>query len=333
MAKRIVIAITAIISAYASACGLCSNTSDCPSPQVCSADGVCVELAPNPATECFDGDATITIHVTAPDGITPAGRATILIGGQDLVTDAEGNVVVTLPKGDHQISARRDGFSGSKTIAVCGGRDIDVSIGIKPPPGRIGVVPGSFDSIEDVLRSMGFSSNVGDFVMIDENAIAQPDALFGLDYLFFNCGHFADVNDPQVQANIRDFVERGGKLYTSDWAINVVRALWPEKITGQGPFGNALEDVPGEVLYSDLAEYLGKSTVELNYNLAGWETLTSVSSDTVTMIRGNGGEVGTDPLLIQFAVGEGRVTFTTFHNEAQTTSDMDRILAFLVFTL
>jgi hypothetical protein len=32
------------------------------------------------------------------------------------------------------------------------------------------------------------------------------------------------------------------------------------------------------------------------------------------------------PFVAQFTDGTGRVTYTSFHNEAQTTQDMDRLL-------
>ena len=35
----------------------------------------------------------------------------------------------------------------------------------------------------------------------------------------------------------------------------------------------------------------------------------------------------------QFAVGRGRVTYTSFHNQAQTTADMDTILEHLILSL
>lgn len=50
-------------------------------------------------------------------------------------------------------------------------------------------------------------------------------------------------------------------------------------------------------------------------------------------MQGIYGEVANMPLLFRFEQGEGRVTYTTFHNEAQTTADRDRILSYLVFSL
>src|SRR5688572_18641311 len=104
------------------ACNLCSSTSDCPAPLVCSAEGQCVELLPNPQRECFDGDGRIQLRVTAPDGLTSAGRATVVIDGQVYETDANGELELTLPKGTYTIEASRDNFSGEKTIDVCGDR-------------------------------------------------------------------------------------------------------------------------------------------------------------------------------------------------------------------
>ena len=202
---------------------------------------------------------------------------------------------------------------------------------VKPPPHSIAITPGIYDNIQSVLSTMGFAAAT-DYDIIEADEAALPGALDGYRYYFINCGHDLDPLNAGVQANIRGFVEGGGSLYASDWALDVVLALWPAALTDGGQTG-APELVDATVLDEELEAYLGKNAVSLDYNLGAWWTLVSVGAGTTEMIRGSSGFVSGRPLLVQFEAGDGRVTYTTFHNEAQTTFDMDRILAFLVFTL
>jgi hypothetical protein len=80
-------------------------------------------------------------------------------------------------------------------------------------------------------------------------------------------------------------------------------------------------------LFAFLRRELGLSAGAAQYRKTAAELVRkfpAVSYDYVT---------ATKPYAVQFATGAGRVTYTSFHNEAQATSDMQRLLESMVFGL
>ena len=68
-----------------------------------------------------------------------------------------------------------------------------------------------------------------------------------------------------------------------------------------------------------------------------WAVMDSVASGVNVLMKGpavvDGVTLTDRPYVVQFSSGSGRVTYTSFHNEAQTTADMDVVLEQLLFTL
>jgi len=89
-----------------------------------------------------------------------------------------------------------------------------------------------------------------------------------------------------------------------------------------------------------MASALGSNSATLNYDLDVWVTMQGVSDPSYTLVEGPfqtadwfdyTNEYG--PLAAKMSVGNGRVLFTTFHNESQSTADMDTILQEIIFHL
>lgn len=98
-------------------------------------------------------------------------------------------------------------------------------------------------------------------------------------------------------------------------------------VGGGGPPGL----VPGATVEADfLRDALGSDTVDLFFNLGGWIRVASVTEEVNVLVHANG-----EPMMVQFEPEEdgGRVTYTSFHNHAQATGEMRRILEALVFRL
>jgi hypothetical protein len=88
-----------------------------------------------------------------------------------------------------------------------------------------------------------------------------------------------------------------------------------------------------EVLDEGLQGTLGK-TVELAFNLDGWEAAAFGGDGVTTVLRaGDNGRLkrGT-PLLVRFTHEQGTVFFTSFHNSAIASDTAKKLLRHLVFS-
>ncbi len=187
------------------------------------------------------------------------------------------------------------------------------------------------------------------------------DALWlnGYQIVFFNCGlDDYDLDSPgsaadAAMANLRAFVNDGGSVYASDWANSVVTRAFPGRINffdddgdlSAAKVGMEENGVTAEVVDAAMETALGQTTVSLNFNLPAWVVLDQVSAQAGLRIMAVADVTVVDPytydesphtdapLLVQFNHGLGRVLYTSFHNESQTTSDMQAILNFVVFEL
>jgi hypothetical protein len=194
-----------------------------------------------------------------------------------------------------------------------------------------------------------------------ERFLTDPAWVQTYDIIFFNCGiydsdlEFADASTNAALANLKAFVQGGKSIYVSDWASEVVRLTFPNTINwrgGNGSFGVARVGVENSSLNATvvdgaMATALGKTTVTLNMDLPEWVVMKPVASQPSTLwtfVRadvsvyndpfGFSSSAQNDtPLLVQFQEQAGRVLYTSFHNESQTTADMENILRYVIFVL
>ncbi len=188
--------------------------------------------------------------------------------------------------------------------------------------------------------------------------LGDAEWLAQYDIIFFNCG----VADQYLTAggaaattaltNLQDFVSAGGSVYASDWASEVVRLAFPghvnfygsESTAGAARVGNTNYTQAAEVLDNGLEAALGRSNVTINFNLPYWVVVDKGSTqpqDLHIMVRANvsymngmsNGTLTDSPIIMQFGVGQGRVLYTSAHNEGQNTPDLQDILNYIVFEL
>jgi len=102
--------------------------------------------------------------------------------------------------------------------------------------------------------------------------------------------------------------------------------------------------VTGQILDGVMAGYLGKTSLSITFDKgpqiapesAGPGTFAHIVADFPAHLAfGSDFEPSNVPLLLSYvpSPGAGRVIYTNFHNDAQTTEDMVAILEYLVFTL
>lgn len=94
-----------------------------------------------------------------------------------------------------------------------------------------------------------------------------------------------------------------------------------------GGFGN--EGVRrATVNNASLQQFLGRNTLDVRFDVGGWVEINSTAPDVEVLVSD-----GREPLMVVFNDGEGRVAFTTFHNEDQAAADVQKILQALIFQL
>ncbi len=220
------------------------------------------------------------------------------------------------------------GFFSSTPIAA---QASDVSLQDNPNELSIAVTPVGYDDIGSVLTSMGWT-----FTEIQGDQLSDYEFLAQFDVIFINCP--VDVYDTSspVTDSLERFVREGGTLYASDWAFEYIDTTFPGYIHYlDDPFNGADQSVIADIVDPGLAGFLNSPTVEIEFLLDSWVTIESVSDAVTVYLAGDyrlmdGTSDNDKPLSVSFAYGEGRVVYTSFHNEGQTTEEENKLLSYLV---
>ena len=321
-----------------------------PSPDAC-------ELPPPP-----EGSGTIEGRVCAPDGQTWLADATVYVVRADGTraedtSDGEGRYAVTgVPAGEQTVIVQKGSFTTSFTVTVTEGQTTtipDAQCALDPPDIRVAVVTGSWDSVEDVLDDVGvdpanitiYNGNSGSWVseLLDDYTVLSQ-----YDIVFFNCGvfDFGFSFETQAIANLQQFVANGGSVYASDQAYDIVEKAWPGSIdfygsdtmSGKAEYGQSAQDLTGQIVDSGLAGSLASTTIELHYPLVYWAVIQDVAMNVTVYIRADaplmdGTTLANVPHTVRFLGGQGRVLYTSFHQEANISEQMEQALRILMFEL
>ncbi len=332
------------------------------SPATCEAP---IDPPPPPP----EATGSVSGRVCAPDGTTWLGGATVAVetesGTVETTTDQDGyytlegvpagsDVEVVITKGSFEttllVDVPEDGVAQIPEEECAIDQDV-----------RIAVVDGIYDDVKSVLLNVGIDEGtITDFAgSWATDLLTNYDTLAQYDILLLNCGlndltFNLDAADGAVmKANLRQYVENGGSVYGSDWAYNVVEITFPEFIEFYGndatvssaKKGINTEAITGSVTDLALATALGSNQIELHYPLGAWVVMESVAPQVRVFIRGDAEvETGTIfnpgtqslsnvPHTVSFSVGEGKVVYTSFHQEPGINAEMERVLQLLVFEL
>lgn len=315
------------------------------------------ELPPPP-----EGSGSIEGRVCAPDGQTWLSDASVFVIRADgtraeATSDTEGRYTLSgVPAGEQTVIVQKGSFSTSFTVTVVEGQTTTVpddQCELDPPDIRVAVVSGSWDRVEDVLDDVGVdpanitmynggsSTWVAD--LLDDYAVLSQ-----YDIVFFNCGvsDFGFSFETQAIANLQQFVAQGGSVYASDQAYDLVERTWPSSIdfygtdtlSNQAQNGQATQDMVGQIVDDGLAGSLASTTIELHYPLLAWAVIQDVSPNVTVYIRADaplmdGSTLGNVPHTVRFIGGQGRVLYTSFHQEANISEQMEHALRILMFEL
>ena len=295
--------------------------------------------------DTFDGPTgSVSLTVMAPNGTTPIVGATVSVIGYESIsatTDAYGIAdLPAVPTGDIGLAIAKGPFYCEVYFTVEEDTLVEDEVAIPADAVSMAVVYGVYDSIELVLERLGFSYFAGSYDLLTANDLASEDKVMDYDIIFIDCGVPLDnSHNSSVQANLAAFVDAGGYLYTSDWSYSYIDAIWPDAVNFVSP--DALIGEVGEVVAditdATLAQAMGTDTMDIHFDLGSWAVIDSEGPGTQVHVRADvptwQGRLDDRPLTVSFTPGAGKVIYTSFHNEAQTTADMDAILEFIVLGL
>ncbi len=280
-----------------------------------------------------DNGGNVVLQFTAPNGTTPIVGAKVSIGSCVGKTDSSGTIeMLNVPEGTQTINIEKGVFRIDTSIGVQSGQTVNLgTVNIPPDMIKMGVILGDFDRIEEILARLGF---VFDTIPFD-SVVSGFSQMNNYDYLFFNCGsQYSTYTAQQAAQHIRDFLSSGDKrVYASDWAYILVEYVDSGAIdfygddTTYAPEIGETGTVTATVVDSDLIEALGRTSMDVNFDLGSWVVMTGAGSNTQVLIRGDAiassDTLQNVPFSVIFPYGQGKVIYTSFHNEAQNTQDMD----------
>lgn len=329
----------------------------------CNDNALAVKPEPTPAPGMGDVEG----RVCGPAGdVWLADASVYVIRPDDSVnsttTDLDGNFTLTdVNAGSQTIFIEKGSFSTSVQVDVVDGQTTEL-----PEPAcvdagsaHVAVVTGDWDNIETVLAGVGISDvtmydGLNGTHPSDHDLIGDLDLLSSYDIVFLNCGQYEQdfFTNALYVNNLRMYVDAGGSLYASDWAYDFVEIAFPDSVEFEGNDSQQNAAAVGEsgpmsanVADPALATALGGTTVSLNYDLPQWVIPTSAAGNSRVLVTGNASafnyatfqtyNVPNAPLAVQFHFGSngGSVIYTSFHNEQQSTQDMDLILNYMIFEL
>jgi hypothetical protein len=233
------------------------------------------------------------------------------------------------------------------------------------------VVSGAFDSVQKVMMRLHFASvtifkghdtfNEMDDLHMDRDGSwstqlldgAAPE-IFNYKIAMFNSGldetdlgvYGSDQWNRRIQT-LHRFVDQGGFVYVSDWAYDLLAGGFGAPITwrGNGVHDAAQEGMAGmysaQVLDPNLSVVLGGNLVQVNMRVPQWSVVQSVTSDVKVYAKADikvppesmPETLPDTPLLMSFALGKGRVVFSSFQTKDQTSDEIDTMMDFLIFEL
>lgn len=273
---------------------------------------------------------------------------------RETTTDGDGRFTLTgLPPGKHTVHVEKGSFTHSFEVTLQGGMyELGEPECIPPDDVKIAVVTGAYDSIEHVLDRMGFEYDLydGEYSWSGESEgiklLKNTSQLAQYDIVFLNCGmddSWTWSDSGVIGKNLKNFVVAGGSVYASDWAYYTFEVAFPDALSFVGNDnspGAAYQGDAGtlsaKVLDANFQIALGKNTAQLNYDLAAWAVAESAKGDVDVLLEGTAttymGSVQKSPLAA-YVQPNGRFVYTSFHNEPQSTGDMDKMLREMILGL
>ena len=223
------------------------------------------------------------------------------------------------------------------------------------PPNKLAVTEPGYDDIKIILDRLGYKTTE-----IKYKDLANFEYIKQFSAIYINCA--AEIEDEELNGgnkkiydSIKQYVAEGGNIYASDWASFLMEGAFPGQINfytqvmQDGEVSTLIGDMgvyTADIVDKGLQEVFGKHTAKINFDTGVQVIIDSVGEGTRVYIQGQmntmpcyeeyGGsckgavmiaeKLYDKPYVVSFPYGKGQVLFTTFHNEAQNTGDVDKLL-------
>jgi major membrane immunogen (membrane-anchored lipoprotein) len=233
--------------------------------------------------------------VTTVNTHKPVGGALVFAFDDDnkmyhTYTNAEGNFELNVPDGERKLHIQTGDGSNFRTVIDVvvtenETQQLDESLLRLEQVARIAYVNGSYDSIEDIITSLGYVAESLTFSQLSSyNIVSQYDIIF------LNCGSISGSisGNATVTNNLAKFVTNGGSLYASDWSVayliggnnnasacNEAGGFIPDATLCSVDDGNS-GTLNATIANTALANAIGLSTLDIEYDLGSWQKIISV---------------------------------------------------------
>ncbi|MBP7126513.1 hypothetical protein KBD49_09140 [Myxococcota bacterium] len=275
-------------------------------------------------------------------------------------SDAQGNFSLEVPCGTQTVWMEKNSYRNSFTRWVDKGMTTTIrpAVGCFPSTAaKIAIVTGDWDDIGLIVGNHlrlkhtdfdGITGGQGFTTVGAEQAVrflTDLGRMSEFDIIFLNCSDSSSAimeqHGVQVRKNLEDFVRAGGSVYASDYAFSYLEGTWVSAMTfPNNPYlVGGHQTVTATVTDPDLAAFLKKGTVSINFDLGPIVAVDSAGPGSIVHIEAMVKELGkVAPLMISFRPyppDGGRVAFTNFHNARQLDlgSDITSILEYVVFLM
>jgi hypothetical protein len=317
------------------------NGTDEPTPDDADADAFdCADATFLGDQPDYADAGTVKGSVRSPSGDIPVAGAEVSVDGESIwAQSAElGCFHLDLPPGLHTLRIDKGRYTADVEVDVTEGGLVDLgALPLDSGGLRVAVIEGEYDSVEVLLGHIGLEF---DRYAHPDDVLGDRAVLDGYDAVFANCGSEVsrDPNaefEPLQLARLRAWIDEGGTLYASDQEYALFAGTVPEALS----FSDAPVDVlRGEigtveatVLNRDVVQLLGTDRTDISFDLPAWAVIEGEGEAQVVVEGRVDGQ--THPLAALHRLGEGRAVFTSFHNDAQATQDMQIILYELILAL
>ncbi len=310
------------------------------------------------------------ICANAPGNWLANARVSTTVEGSvsEVTTDIDGRYTLRgLPPGAYKVKVEKGAYVLEFDVETQASKTTRLEQPMCTPANiPVVVVSGEFDAIQKVMRRLQFSNvtvwqGYPDHSEVKDLAAQRTDpwcaalldgaapeifnykiAMFNSRYDLTDVGAYGSEQYERRLATLRRFVEEGGFLYVSDWAYDLLGSSFGAPVSF---YGNGMQKAArlgvantykGTITEPSLSTLMAATelTVIMKNEWAVLGTLGPAVKTYATATVGISGQAeAAVPLLVSFAIGKGRVVFSSFATKDVSSTQIDKVMEFLVFEL
>jgi len=256
---------------------------------------------------CKKDDANITEpeptgiisgKVLAQNNRTPIAHALVFVTTDQQLystyTDVNGDFTLTAAAGERDLhiqTGNGDKFRTILRVTINENQTTTLSVPANlNQVASLAYVPGIYDKIETILRdTLGYNA-----AMLVPSSLMTINTLTPYDAIFINCGTQNMNVNPFIDTALSNYVSAGGSIYASDYAMDFLEGQYtfatscgterlygfiPDSMVCSRRIGTVSTVVNANIVSPELQAYLGRSTMNINYNLTSWERIQNINNN------------------------------------------------------